>query len=577
MQYLELQYTDMFSPIVIFRGQRALLWIGPIVSLLVSPWTNYDPISVVKALAMTTMAFFLLGILLTQPDYVRAKAQKHVSLAVGLFLIFMTSTFMFSGAPLSQQFWGSFGRNTGFLTYLALVIILFSAYILSDLELIKKLSWSILLTAIPATAYALVQIQGKDPIKWSELRAFATFGNINFLSAFMGIAAVVGTIVALKSKVSLITRFLLLVLALTDLIIIQTTGSIQGMVIYVAGMGLFIFILIATNRRWRLLSIPYIAAALAAIYFGVLGLVNKGPLASFLFQPSNSFRGDYMHAGWAMTLKKPFFGVGMDSYGDWYREMRGVISTNRTTPDRISNSAHNIYLDISSYGGLPLFLVFISMSLLVIFGFLKYTLREKENLDPYVLAMFCGWVAYQIQALISINQIAVGIWGWIFSGALLGLLREQTQPTESREKKSSKNEDFISPLLMHKKFKGQLMPAKIAMQVFACSAIGFVLAFFPTYADSKYFNVSQSGDVNSMVAATRFPGTSLFHITLTADRLRNMGVNEEAKALLTLLTQRYPRDFYAWRVIAYTDLFPPEERQRALQILKELDPYNATL
>jgi hypothetical protein len=278
-----------------------------------------------------------------------------------------------------------------------------------------------------------------------------------------------------------------------------------------------------------------------------------------------------------MTLKKPFFGVGMDSYGDWYREMRGVISTNRTTPDRISNSAHNIYLDISSYGGLPLFLVFISMSLLVIFGFLKYTLREKENLDPYVLAMFCGWVAYQIQALISINQIAVGIWGWIFSGALLGLLREQTQPTESREKKSSKNEDFISPLLMHKKFKGQLMPAKIAMQVFACSAIGFVLAFFPTYADSKYFNVSQSGDVNSMVAATRFPGTSLFHITLTADRLRNMGVNEEAKALLTLLTQRYPRDFYAWRVIAYTDLFPPEERQRALQILKELDPYNATL
>jgi hypothetical protein len=80
-----------------------------------------------------------------------------------------------------------------------------------------------------------------------------------------------------------------------------------------------------------------------------------------------------------------------------------------------------------------------------------------------------------------------------------------------------------------------------------------------------------------MMSAIDFPGTSSFHITLTADRLRNMGVNEEAKVLLTLLTQRYPRDFYAWRVIAYTELFPPEERQKALQTLKQLDPFNTSL
>jgi hypothetical protein len=64
---------------------------------------------------------------------------------------------------------------------------------------------------------------------------------------------------------------------------------------------------------------------------------------------------------------------------------------------------------------------------------------------------------------------------------------------------------------------------------------------------------------------------------MTADRLRNMGVNDEAKALLTILTERYPRDFFAWRVIAYTELFPPEEREKALQVLKKLDPYNPQL
>jgi len=54
-------------------------------------------------------------------------------------------------------------------------------------------------------------------------------------------------------------------------------------------------------------------------------------------------------------------------------------------------------------------------------------------------------------------------------------------------------------------------------------------------------------------------------------------VNEEAKSLLTTLITQYPRDFYAWRVIAYTELFPLEERQRALQVLKELDPFNPDL
>jgi hypothetical protein len=127
------------------------------------------------------------------------------------------------------------------------------------------------------------------------------------------------------------------------------------------------------------------------------------------------------------------------------------------------------------------------------------------------------------------------------------------------------------------KFKGKQLPAKIAIQVFSVSTIGFVLAFFPAYADSKYFSASQKGDVKEMIAATEFPGSSLFHLTLTADRLRNMGANQEAIAMLRTLTQRYPRDFYAWQVIAYTELFPPSDRQRAVEVLRKLDPFNPEL
>jgi hypothetical protein len=56
-----------------------------------------------------------------------------------------------------------------------------------------------------------------------------------------------------------------------------------------------------------------------------------------------------------------------------------------------------------------------------------------------------------------------------------------------------------------------------------------------------------------------------------------MGANQEAVMLLKQLTTQYPRDFYAWQVIAFTELFPLAERERALQVLKSLDPFNKDL
>ena len=110
--------------------------------------------------------------------------------------------------------------------------------------------------------------------------------------------------------------------------------------------------------------------AMRTLYFmsgGVLflltsfALFNKGPLAPLIYQISIQLRGDYMHAGWEMTTLNPFFGVGMDSYGDWYRQARGEITTLRGSAERISNSAHNIFLDISSNGGFPLLISYLAI------------------------------------------------------------------------------------------------------------------------------------------------------------------------------------------------------------------------
>ena len=120
-----------------------------------------------------------------------------------------------------------------------------------------------------------------------------------------------------------------------------------------------------------------------------------------------------------MTLDHPFFGVGLDSYGDWYRSSRGLISTLRSGPERTANTAHNIFLDISSNGGLPLA---ISYFAIIIYAFLSgiRVLRQNSNFNPVFVSIFSSWFGYLIFSAISINQIGVGIWGWILTGCVIG-------------------------------------------------------------------------------------------------------------------------------------------------------------
>ena len=60
-----------------------------------------------------------------------------------------------------------------------------------------------------------------------------------------------------------------------------------------------------------------------------------------------------------MTIDHPFTGVGLDSYGDWYRVSRTLAATLRRGPDITSNAAHNVFLDFSSNGGFPLLIAYL--------------------------------------------------------------------------------------------------------------------------------------------------------------------------------------------------------------------------
>ena len=300
-------------------------------------------------------------------------------------------------------------------------------------------------------------------------------------------------------------------------------------------------------------------------YFLALALRNLGPLASFVYQPSVVFRGDYIHAGWEMTLMKPVFGVGMDSYGDWYREARGEISTLRTGPDRIANTAHNIFIDISSNGGALLGCTYVA---LIIFALLSgvRVLRTNLRSQSSFKLIFAVWIAYQVQAMVSINQLGVGVWGWMFSGALIGisLLHKEYDPKHTEKKYVIKRRDFRSQSIK----ANQLIIGTLGL------ALGITLGAIPLNADMRYRAASSSGDLQAMIAATSILGTTAFHRELVIDFALRNNLSLEAKELAEDLVLDYPRDFFGWRVLSILDVNSAEQRLQAIERLKELDPFN---
>jgi len=312
----------------------------------------------------------------------------------------------------------------------------------------------------------------------------------------------------------------------------------------------------------RKLQIPYVISGLAGFLLTVVALFNEGPLAKFVFSYTVTFRFDYWFAGWAMTIKNPIFGLGLDGYGDWYRQERGEIATLRTTPDRITNTAHNIYLDLSSGGGLPLLLAYLVMIFVAGRAALRVFRRESE-FNPYFVAMFSAWFAYLVQAAISINQIGVGIWGWIFMGAIIGY--EFVTRSDGSKLSQSQNAS---------KARTAQMPAGAAVLGILSFALGFALALVPLRADSIFKDSLQIGSLDGLEKSAKSLGATAYHFELALDAALKREDEPKAALLASDLLARFPRDFMAWRVKQILPSTPEAERIRALEMLRTMDPFN---
>ena len=403
--------------------------------------------------------------------------------------------------------------------------------------------------------YGLIQSTGVDPFDWINPYSpvFGLFGNPNFHASFMGITATASFAIMVQKNTSTKIRVTNLLFILLAFFNIYESKSQQGFLVAATGFSLVLFLWLRQNdyATFKKIYLPFWIAGIAGV---ALDILQKAPWSSILYKESVSFRGDFWRAGWQMSLDNPVFGVGLDGYRDQYRFYRDQIAINRD-PTAIVDSAHNVFLDISSGAGFPLLIIYLLLISYTLFSAVK-VIRRINHFDPLFAGILGCWLAYLAQTLISINQIALAVWGWVLMGAIIGY-EINTRITDSK--------------ISIQRDKNSVGAVVIG------TAVGAIIVTPVFFADAQFRSTVKSGDViNIQQSVEKWP-QSVIRMSLAAKILREGGFPDQALDISTQAVEKFPGNFEAWQELSLNPKVSESLKAKALLVMKQLDPLNPNL
>jgi O-antigen ligase len=550
-----------------------IIYVGvPFISLLVVTGVVTDPVNSTKLTALIALSFPLLLLLITKLRRSLLSSNRPLFIVSSLFLVSSAVSVLASASPLSQNVYGVYGRSTGFIAYFALVLFMLGAATLNQVSHHKKIVIAFLITGFVNVAYCAWVLTFGDFIGWSNPygEILGLFGNPNFIGAFLGMFLVGTVAMMLQRGIHRYWRFLGLVLVSLTFFEILKSRAIQGLVVTAGGMALIGLIFLWSRKVKSIWIALYLVAFSVLSTLSIFGALQRGPF-TFIYKRSVSLRGTYWESAVEMGMSKPFTGVGMDAYGDWYRRARPPRALTDTPGiETVTNAAHNVFLDLFAYGGFPLFISYIAI---IAFGLkaVIQVLRRRSPYDGTFVALAVVWICYQVQSVISINQIGLAIWGWVLTGALVSyerLSQSNGQPEEPKEAFKGKK-SRISP-----NSQGPVTPGLVAG---IGLVIGLIFALPPVTSDNKWWSALQSRNLEKIEASlspSYFNPSNSQKYAQAINLFQNNNLPDLALKYARESVEFNPEDFTAWLQLYSLQNSSIEEREEALANLKRLDPLN---
>lgn len=511
---------------------------GVVVTLLVTDRISADPVNVGKMTALAMLAGACLGILISSKKNL-LRESRALSIALFSFVSVSFVSVWLSSNSWERGLYGAYGRNTGFLTYISLTIIFFALAQLRDTKNHLRMFRAFLFVGSVNLIYCVFAAQGFEIFTWNNPydKVLGTFGNPNFISSFMGFFISGLTAIFLIPRTSWRQRSLVTAIIAGSFYVIWQTSSIQGIVVAVGGVAVVLYFSMRAKFNSTLMNTIYLTSALSLGLVSILGMLQKGPLAGILYKPSVSYRGEYWEAGSRMGWENPLFGVGLDSYGTFYRAFRGESAIVSPGIDTITDTAHNVFIDVFAGTGFFGLTSYLFIQIIVVVSSLKF-IRKNKSYDVIFVFLFSTWLVYQAQTIISINQVGIAFWGWALGGCLYSYTR--LAPVIENEKTRISFGDFST---LKKNFKSAEVPASTALGSFLGAAIFLAIALPSFYADVNLRNAVRSNDAQRILqVGLQFPADSN-RLNFLSYKLSEGGITEQSVTLVKLGHSKFPNDY----------------------------------
>lgn len=409
-----------------------------------------DPINVPKLFVLTIFAAWIVGLIITRVFY-----SKDRRLSVGQWAIVGFILSMFFAAILTDvkytAFFGAIQRNDGALSYIALASLAFAAMMSFTSMNFGQLRWWILGIGSVLTAYGFLQTFGHDPLKWVLLfnHIVGTLGNPDFFSGIVGAAAIASVwLILVDDQIRI--RLAGVSILVGELFILKRCGSIQGVGAFLIGLVILLVVRIwQKQRKMGIAAVAVIGLVSLPVFFGLL---DKGPLARFVYRSSFQSRVDYWQAALGMFKAHPIFGVGLDRFGEYYGQYAPQVQIVQGQP---TDNAHNVFLQLLATGGLLVILPYLFLLSVVFMCAFRAIRKTTGKVQLDLVALFSIWLALLFISSISIDNLGVAIWFWIVGGALYGICRnllDEKPKVKIKTGKTSKrlvqdNSNLLAPVV----------------------------------------------------------------------------------------------------------------------------------
>ncbi len=529
-----------------------------------------DPVNVSKFLAAGILSFGVAALLIRSGLNSQIKNNKLLVGSLVFFLLTSISSVVFSDVPFTQNLYGEAGRNTGFLTYFFLGLIALGGASLTEREGFRKILYGFFAAGFVNLAYGLWAWLFGDFVAWNNIygNLLGTFGNPNFMGAFLGMLGTAFVAYAAAPGQSLKVRIAAFILWVITFLEILQTSAVQGLVLITGGLALVGLFLLAAKAKTIVMPAIYISIVSLLGFIAVAGALQKGPLAEYIYKRSVSLRGSYWQTAINIGLDNPLTGVGMDSYGTFYRKYRTVgAATDMPGPETTANAAHNVPLDFLAYGGFPLFIAYLLIVVISAIALAK-TARRLKSYDPVFVSLASIWICYQIQSIISINQLGLAVWGWLLSGLMISyerITRPQDQLIDSKGIQSKSNKKSKEPVV------AAGLIASVGM------VVGLLIALPPYTSDYKYLKAMNSQNLEKIEDALKpsyFNPIAFYRIVGVVGALERSELPDIAIVYARQAVEFSPNEYDAWKTLYRATASTPEEKTKAKEMMLLTDPLN---